>query len=76
MRHVISLVGILLIIIGIVTLAYRGFTYTEQQKVAQIGSVQITANEEKSVYFPPLLGGLSLAAGIILVIASRMGSNK
>jgi uncharacterized membrane protein len=63
-----SLLGIVLIIVGITGLAYQGFTYTKHEQVAQIGSVQVTANTEKSVYFPPILGGGLLVAGIALVI--------
>jgi hypothetical protein len=71
MRSIINLIGIVLILFGVVSLAYHGYTYTTQEKVAEIGSVQVTAEKEKFVYFPPLLGGLSLAAGIILVVAGR-----
>ena len=71
MKSLISIIGIILIIFGIATLAYRGITYTTQEKVAQLGDLQITANNEKTVYFPPLLGGLSLAAGVVLVIVGR-----
>jgi uncharacterized membrane protein len=71
MKSTINLIGILLIIMGIVTLAYQGFTYTKHEQIAQIGDVQITADTQKTVYFPPLLGGLSLAAGIILVVIGR-----
>jgi len=67
----ISTVGIILIILGIVTLGYQGFTYTKHEKVAQIGDVQISADTQKTVYFPPLLGGLSLVAGLVLVVLGR-----
>lgn len=73
MKTIITAIGVILILFGIVTLAYRGYTYTTQQKVMQIGNVEVTANNEKRIYFPPMLGGLSLAAGIILVIAGRLG---
>lgn len=71
MKSLINLIGILLIIFGIVTLAYQGFTYTKREKVAEVGSVEVTANTEKTVYFPPILGGLSLVAGVVLVIVGR-----
>lgn len=71
MKGTVTLVGILLIIFGIVTLAYQGFTYTKQEKIAQIGDVKITADQEKTVHFPPALGGLSLVAGVILVVVGR-----
>jgi uncharacterized membrane protein len=75
MKPIINLVGIILIVIGIAALAYQGFTYTKHEKVAQIGDVQVTADTQKTVYFPPMLGGLSLVAGIILVVVGRKGGN-
>jgi uncharacterized membrane protein len=71
MKPVINIVGILLILFGIVIFAYQGFTYTQQEKIAQIGSLQVTADTEKTIYFPPLLGGLALAVGIVLVVVGR-----
>jgi len=72
MKTIISLVGVLLIILGIVTFAYQGISYTQREKVAEIGDVQVTTQTEK--YFPlsPALGGLSLVAGIVLVVAGRV----
>lgn len=71
MKGLISLVGILLIILGITALAYQGFTYTQQEKIAQIGDVQVTADRERFVYLSPLLGGLSLVVGGVLVALGR-----
>ncbi len=71
MRGITNIVGILLIIIGILGLAYQGFTYTTREKVADIGPIQVSADKENVIHFPPLLGGLSLAAGLVLVIVAR-----
>jgi uncharacterized membrane protein len=71
MKSIMAVIGIILIILGIATLAYQGVTYTQREKIAQIGDVQVTANTQKTVYFPPLLGGLFLVAGIVLVVVSR-----
>ncbi|OGT36486.1 MAG: DUF3185 domain-containing protein [Gammaproteobacteria bacterium RIFCSPHIGHO2_12_FULL_37_14] len=68
MKSTISFVGIVLIIIGIVGYSYKYFTYTTNEKVAEIGSIQVTTEQEKAIIIPPALSGLSLAAGIILVI--------
>lgn len=73
MKSVVRLVGILLIVVGILTLAYQGVTYTTREKVAQIGDVQVTADTEKTIHFPPILGGLCFVAGIVMVIFSRNG---
>lgn len=71
MKSTTGIIGIILIILGIGALAYQGITYTQHEKIAQIGDLQVTADTQKTVYFPPLLGGLSLVAGIILVVVSR-----
>lgn len=71
MKSITSLVGILLILVGIVVFAYQGFTYTKQEKVAQIGDLQVTTETEKRVNLPPILGGLALVAGLVLVVVGR-----
>jgi len=60
--------GLALILFGLVALAYKGITYTTQEKVVDIGPLHATAEKEKTIPLPPILGGLSLATGIVLVI--------
>lgn len=76
MKNIISLLGIILIIFGLATFAYKGFHYTTQEKVLQIGDVQVTADREKSIYFPPILGGASVVVGIILIVVGRINRPK
>ena len=64
----IMLVGIVLIILGIVALTYQGITYTTREKVLQIGPLEATKKTEKTIPLPPLLGGIALGAGILLII--------
>lgn len=71
MKPIINIVGIVMIIFGMVTLAYQGFTYTKQEKIAEIGSLKITADTEKTVQFPPILSGLCLVGGIVLVVINK-----
>ncbi|MGH9573358.1 MAG: DUF3185 domain-containing protein [Candidatus Acidiferrales bacterium] len=61
------LAGIILIVIGIVSLAYQGFTYHTQKKVADIGPIHATKTERHTVPLPPVLGGLALIGGVVLV---------
>ena len=63
-----TIIGIALIILGIVALAYRGITYTQREKIVDISPLQATADREKTIPLPPILGGLSLVGGIVLVI--------
>ncbi|HYT53471.1 MAG TPA: DUF3185 domain-containing protein [Verrucomicrobiae bacterium] len=63
----ILLIGIVLILFGIVALSYEQITYKTKEKIIDIGPIQATAEREKSIPLPPLLGGLALVAGIGLV---------
>jgi hypothetical protein len=66
-----GIVGIILIAIGIIALAYGGFSYTKREKVIDAGPLQVSADREKTVPFPPILGGLCLVGGIVLVLAGN-----
>jgi hypothetical protein len=64
-------VGIILIAIGIIALAYGGITYTKREKIIDAGPLQVSADREKTIPFPPILGGICLVGGIILVIVGN-----
>jgi uncharacterized membrane protein len=64
----ITFVGIALIVRGIVAFTYQGITYTSREKVIDIGPFQATAETEKTIPLSPLLGGLALVGGIVLVV--------
>jgi hypothetical protein len=63
-----SMVGILLIVLGIVSLAYQGITYTTHKKVLDLGPLQATTEEHKTIPLPPVLGGLALLGGVVLLV--------
>jgi len=68
-----TLVGVLLVVLGIVGLAYPRISYTTREKVVDIGPIEATKETKKSIPLPPILGGLSLAGGIVLLVASGKG---
>jgi uncharacterized membrane protein len=70
----ITLVGIALIVLGIVAFAYQGITYTSREKIIDIGPIQATADTQKTTPLPPVLGGLVLAGGIVLVLVGAKKS--
>jgi hypothetical protein len=64
----IMIVGIALIVLGVMALAYQGITYTSREKIIDIGPIQATHDTKKTIPLPPILGGLALAGGIVLVV--------
>ncbi len=69
-----GIIGIILILVGIVALAYGGFSYTQREKVIDAGPLQVSTSKEHSLPFPPILGGLCLIGGIVLVLAGNRQS--
>ena len=69
-----TLIGIVLIVLGIVAFAYQGITYTSREKIIDIGPIQATAETQKTIPFSPLLGGLALVGGIVLVMVGAKKS--
>ena len=67
------LLGVLLLIAGLVGLASPMITYTKTEKVVDIGPVEVTAEREKHVPLPPIVGGLAAIAGVVIIVA---GSRK
>ena len=69
----ISLAGIVLIVLGLAALAYQGITYTTRDTVIDLGPIHATAEREKTIPLPPVLGIAAVAAGVVLLVS---GSRK
>jgi len=67
----IMFIGLVLIVLGIGALAYKGITYTTREKIIDIGPLKASADTRKTIPLSPLLGGLALAGGIVLVVIGR-----
>ena len=63
--------GIILIVVGIAMLIWTGFSYTKREKIVDAGPIQISADKEKSINWPPYAGGIILVAGVIVFVASK-----
>jgi len=64
----ISIIGLILIILGVIALASQGITYTKTEKVLDIGPIQATQTHKKTIPISPIAGGAAVAAGVVLVI--------
>lgn len=63
--------GMILIVVGIVMLIVTGFSYTTEETVIDAGPLEVNAEKQESINWPPYAGGAALIAGIVLVVASR-----
>jgi len=69
-----SLIGIILIVVGIIAFAYQGITYTTREKVVDLGPIQVSADKTRTFPLPPIVGAVALVGGIVLlVIGSKKG---
>ncbi len=68
-----TLTGIILVVIGIIAFAYQGITYTTREKVIDIGPIEMTTEKTKTFPLPPIVGGVALVGGIVLLV---MGNKK
>ena len=60
--------GVILIVIGLIGLAYGGFTYKTREKIIDIGPIQATQEKTHQVPLPPIAGALAVIGGIVLVV--------
>jgi hypothetical protein len=69
-----TLVAIVLIVLGILALAYQGITYTTRDKIVDLGPLKASVDKQKTIPLPPILGAVALAGGVVLlVVANKRG---
>lgn len=65
--------GIVLIVLGIAAFVYTGFNYTTKETVAEVGPIEVKAEKEHTVAWPPILGIVLVIGGIIMIVADKKG---
>jgi hypothetical protein len=68
-----TLIGIILIVVAVAAFAYQGISFTTREKVVDVGPLHMTAEKTRTLPLPPIVGGVALVGGIVLLI---MGSKK
>ena len=63
--------GIVLIVIGIAMLIFRGFSVQTEKKVIDLGPLEVNKKENKWIGWPVYAGGIAIVAGVIMVVADR-----
>ena len=63
--------GIILIVLGAAMLIWGGFTYTKKEKIIDAGPIQVSADKQETVNWPPYLGGILLVGGIVIIATAK-----
>jgi uncharacterized membrane protein len=64
-------VGVIMIALGIISLSYQAITYTQREKVVDLGPLQVSADKKKSIPLPPIAGAVLLVGGVVVIAMSR-----
>lgn len=64
-----GIIGVVLVIAGVIVLAMRGFSYTKDRDAVKVGPLEVAA--EQKGFVPPIVGGIAIVAGLVLVVAGR-----
>jgi uncharacterized membrane protein len=70
MKLPLIIIGIVLIAVGLVSLAYQGITYTSRETVLEVGPTKASADKENRIPLPPILGGIALVGGVALLLGT------
>lgn len=68
-----TLIGIILIVVGIAAFAYQGISYTTREQVVDLGPVHMSADKTRTIPLSPIVGAIALVGGVVLLVA---GSKK
>jgi len=71
-----TITGIVLIFLGVIALIYQGITYTKSEKLLDFGPIHATTETQKTIPLPPVVGGLALAGGIVVLVLGERRSGR
>ena len=70
-----GILGLILIVVGVIALAYGGYTsFTTKENVAKLGPLEINKEERHAVPIGPIVGGVAIVGGVILLVAGKKGA--
>ena len=64
-------IGIVLVIIGIVMMVYTGFNYVTNEKVMDLGPIEINAEKSHNVQWPPIVGLVLIVGGVVVIVLDK-----
>jgi uncharacterized membrane protein YidH (DUF202 family) len=63
------IVGLVLVIIGLISLLWGGISWTREKTIVDLGPIEARSQERETIPLPPIVGGIALVAGAILLVA-------
>jgi uncharacterized membrane protein YidH (DUF202 family) len=66
-----TVIGVVLIVIGLIGLVWGGISFTREEKVLDLGPLEATAERRETIPIGPVVGGIALVGGIVLLVAGR-----
>ena len=63
------IVGLVLVIVGLISLLWGGISWTREKTIVDIGPIEARSQERETIPLPPIVGGIALVAGAILLVA-------
>ena len=66
-----KVIGFVLVVLGILALVYGGISYNRQRTVVDVGPFKATATEQRNIPLSPIVGGIVLLSGILLLVVPR-----
>jgi hypothetical protein len=69
MKAPLTIVGIVLLVLGLISFAYQGISFTKSEKVLEIGPITATKQTKQTIPLSPVLGGAAMLGGIVLLVA-------
>ncbi|EON78992.1 hypothetical protein ADIS_0585 [Lunatimonas lonarensis] len=63
--------GIILIAIGVIMFVVTGISYTTEETIIDAGPIEVSADKENEVNWPPYAGGVAVLAGLLVVAMAR-----
>jgi hypothetical protein len=72
--NILTIIGIILIVLGVAGLIYGGITYTSSKNVLDVGSMHIQIDQKKQIPMSPIAGVEGAAIGVVLILIERRQS--
>ena len=73
-RTPLIVIGVVLVVLGAAALIWKSVSYTQRETLVDVGPVNVTADTKKSVPLSPILGGIALAGGVVLIVVGARKS--